>query len=109
MPRRPAERTLTGNGSEQTSALVRMNRYTEWKYTIQIDHGGSTTGATVELTLDNPEFNANPTWIDWASIDAVANSVIAALDFPVEAVRLKLDANGTDTVRMIVVEGGGEV
>lgn len=108
MPMRPAQRTLTGDGSEQTSTPVRISRYAERGLSIAVDTDGNTTAATVEYTLDDIEFNDNPVWFDWASIDAVTSNKHAYMDFPVEAVRLKLDASGTDTVRMRVVQGGGE-
>jgi hypothetical protein len=106
---RPAQRTLTGDGaSEQTSTPVRISRYAERGLSIAVDTDGSTTAATVEYTLDDIEFNDSPVWFDWTSIDAVTSNTHAYMDFPVEAVRLKLDANGTDTIRMRVVQGGGE-
>jgi hypothetical protein len=105
---RPAERTLTGDGSEQTSTPVRISRYAERGLSIAVDTDGNTTGATVEYTLDDIEFNDSPVWFEWASIQDVSQNTHAYMDFPVEAVRLQLDSNGTDTIRMRVVQGGGE-
>ena len=108
MPMRPTERTLTGSGSEQTSDPVRINRYADRGTSIAVNTDGSTTGATVEYTLDNVEFNDNPVWLDWASISGATSNTHAFMEFPVEAVRLRLDGNGSDTVRMRIVQGGGE-
>jgi hypothetical protein len=105
---RPAERTLTGDGSEQNSTAVRISRYAERGLSIAVTTDGSTTGATVQYTLDDVEFNDSPVWFDWTSIQDATSNTHAYMDFSVEAVRLQLDSSGTDTIRMRVVQGGGE-
>jgi hypothetical protein len=87
---------------------VRISRYAERGLSITVDTDGNTTEATVEYTLDDIEFNDSSVWFSWISIQDTTSNKHAYMDFPVEAVRLKLDSNGTDTIRMRVVQGGGE-
>ena len=106
--------TLTGDGATtQNSAPLYVNPdVMPFALSLDLDTDGSTTGMTVQYTLDDPSgsyttnFATDAKWRDHSTLAALTADTVGNLAFPVSAVRLQLDANGTDVVVLRILQAG---
>ena len=108
---RPNKITLTGSGSGTTnsSPLLLNWRARPFEVALAFDTGGSTTGFTVQMALNDPLVTAAAswTWFNHTELAAMTADETGNLAFPVTAIRLQADANGTDTGTLFVIQSGG--
>ncbi len=110
---RAQRQTLTGTGSTLNTAPIVMDIHRNpFNVSIVVDTDGSTTGATVQYTLDDPfasyatDYGTDATWLSHGDISATTADADANFAFPVRAIRMQLDTNGTDTWVMTVIQAG---
>lgn len=112
---RPKTISLTGSGTTTTnSAIVPLNhRVTPFNVGLGFDTDGSTTGFTVQYSFDNPEgdyatdYGTNAKWFDHPDLAAMTADAEGNIAFPVRAVRLQADSNGTDTGELTIIQAWG--
>jgi hypothetical protein len=112
---RPTSVSLTGSGAGVTNSTpIRVNwRQSPFNANMVFTDSGTTTGFTVQWTLDEPSnyasaalWNSGATWISHAVMAGmVASGLYGSLDYPVQGVRLQADANGTDTGTLTFTQG----
>ena len=107
----PAIKTLqlTGNGaSTQNSNPLPLNlRSSPFHVGIGVSTDGSTTGYTVQYTFNDPsEGLSGATWFDHPDLSGKVANADGNIAFPVTAVRLCLNASGTDTVTARFIQAG---
>lgn len=105
--------SLTGNGATQNSTAHVLNHHANpFSVSVGVDTNGSTTGYTVQHTFDDPwatyttDFGTDAVWYDHETLVNKTADDDGNYAFPVTAVRLRLDANGTDVVEMTVIQSG---
>lgn len=100
--------TMTAaTASANSSPFVVDHRKNPFNVGLALDTGGSTTGWTVQYTLDNLEQIAagSANWVN-TSIAASTTDATIALTTPCYAVRLACNANGTDTATLTIRQAG---
>lgn len=110
---RPVTVTVTGTGSTLNSVPVVMNwRGNPFSVSLGFDTNGSTTGYTVQYTMENPNsytsatlYNANAKWFDHAFMAAMTADASGNVAFPVRAIRLQANTAGTDTATLTIIQG----
>lgn len=107
---KPTKITLTGNGSGTTNTDPVPLNYRAEVTALSFKTSGSTTGFTVQFTLEPVEGYA--TAAAWASAATWHNSSIAAatanaagsISHPVTGVRLQANGSGTDTGTLVILQ-----
>lgn len=110
----PKTISLTGDGTGATNSDPYPINWRSPTFGIGLffDTDGSTTGFTVQYTGDDPQasystdFNTDAKWFDHPDMAAMTADDDGNIEFPVRAIRLRADANGTDTGELTIVEGG---
>lgn len=105
---RESKITMTAaTASANSSPFVVDHRKNPFNVALNVNTDGSTTGWTVQYTLDNLEdiTPASANWIN-TSISAVTVDTTAALTTPCYAVRLACNASGTDTAVLTIRQAG---
>lgn len=99
------EVTMTGNGTTtQNGTAIPLNwRADTFEVSVYLDTGGSTTGASVQATLDNVWTDASPVWFT-VQTNVTADTFFKLNGGPYRALRLVLNASGTDTWTMRVLQ-----
>lgn len=100
------EITMTGNGAsvQNSDPYVLDFRKADFNVSIIGNTDGSTTGWTVQYTVENPwatyatDFGTDADWFDLENFTDLLADADGNLTGVVTALRLQLDANGTDTV-----------
>lgn len=108
---RPSTITLTGTGSTLNSSPFPVD-YRNQGISLSFDTDGSTTGFTVQYTLEPPEnyasasaYNSGAKWHSHAGMSGMTADDDDGLVLPVRAIRLQADANGTDTGNLHILAG----
>ena len=107
---RPNKIILVAATAAANSDPLLMNwRQPNFKVSLGFKTSGSTTGFTVQHCFDDPHETAAAswTWFDHPELAAMTANEDGNIAFPVTAVRLKCDANGTDTGTLFVMQAGG--
>lgn len=110
---RPVVVTVTGTGSTLNSSPVVMDwRAAPTSISLALVTSGSTTGFTVQYTLDNPNsfasattYNSGATWFNHAFMAALTANLSGNIAFPVRAIRLQANTAGTDTGTLTIIQG----
>lgn len=110
---RPVVLTVTGTGVLLNSAPVVMDwRGNPFSVSLAFDTGGSTTGYTVQYTMEDPTsyasatlYNANAKWFNHAFMAAMTTDTTGNIAFPVRAIRMQADTAGTDTATLTIIQG----
>ena len=107
---RPQKISLTGTGSGtgNSNPLLLNWREPNFKVSLAFDTDGSTTGFTVQFALDDPleTAAASWTWFNHSELASMTADEVGNLAFPVTAIRLQADANGTDVGTLFVLQAG---
>lgn len=110
---RPQVISLTAATAQANSTPIRVNwRQSPFNANMVFTTSGSTTGFTVQWTLDPPTdfataalWNSNGTWISHSVMAGMKATQYGGLDYPVQGVRLQCDASGTDTGTLNFTQG----
>ena len=105
--------TLTGTGSELNSDPYPVNwRANPFNASLKLHTSGSTTGFTVQYTMDDPnnfasasDYNTSATWTSHPYMTSLTSDTDGNLAFSIRAVRLQADTNGTDTAVLTYIQG----
>ena len=113
---RPQRITLTGDGSVKNSSPIPLNPRGNTPFNVGLGFftDGSTTGFTVQYTFEQPEryagpsdYNNNAVWYDHPDLAGMTAKNEGNIAFPVQAVRLQADANGSDTGTLDIIQARG--
>lgn len=100
---------VAATAAANATPIVVNPRQNPFNVGLVLSHTGSTTGWTVQYTMDDLEdiAAASATWVNTsiAAYTTAANTGIA-LTIPCYGVRLQCDANGTDTGTLTVTQAG---
>lgn len=102
--------TLVAAAEAANSNPLLLNwRQPEFKVSLGFNTSGSTTGFTVQHCFDDPHETAPAswTWFDHADMAAMTAKEDGNLYFPVTAIRLICDDQGSDTGTLFVIQAGG--
>lgn len=105
--------TLVAATGAANSTPIRVNwRQSPFNMNLGFADTGTTTGFTVQYTLDAPAsfssaatWNSNATWYDHPVMAGMKLAAVGDLEFPVQGVRLHCDASGTDTGTLTIIQG----
>ncbi len=110
---RPTTITLVAAAGAANSDPVPVNwRQSPFNMQLSFKDSGTTTGFTVYWTNDSPQdfasaaaFNSDATWFPHTTMNGMVANAYGAINFPVTAIRLSCDANGTDTGILTIRQG----
>lgn len=110
---RPIVVTLVAAAGAANSTPIRVNwRQSPFNMSLAFVDNGTTTGFTVQYTMDEPSnfasaatWNSGATWFDHQVMAGMKASSMGQIDFPVQGVRLHCDASGTDTGTLTITQG----
>lgn len=110
---RPTVLTLTAATAAANSTPIRVNwRQSPFNMSLAFKDSGTTTGFTVQYTMDEPSgfasaatWNSSGTWYDHSVMAGMVANGYGQLDLPVQGVRLRCDASGTDTGTLTITQG----
>lgn len=111
---RPVVITLTGTGSTLNSTPIPVSwRANPTSISLFFDTNGNTTGFTVQYTGEAPEnyttaalYNSGAKWFNHAFMAAMTADLSGNIAYPVRAIRLQADTNGTDTATLTIIQAG---
>lgn len=105
--------TLTAATAAANSAPIRVNwRQSPFNMSLAFVDSGSTTGFTVQYTMDEPSrfataalWNSGGTWFDHSVMANMTGNQYGEIDIPVQGVRLHCNNSGTDTGTLTITQG----
>lgn len=110
---RPTTITLVAATGAAISSPVPVNwRQSPFNMMLTLDDSGTTTGFTVEWTNDSPQdyataalWNSAGLWFPLSTMTLLVADAYGSIAFPVTGIRLRCDANGTDTGVLTIRQG----